>query len=823
VAAGPPPALVRSAFRLGMVCAGALAVSPVTAHPALDPLPAAVYERAERLLPPNVEGLVLNDAVVPHWTGNADEFWYERELRDGREFVLVDAATGHRRPAFDHARVAAALTSATGKALGPRTLPFREFAYTDGGARLRVTLDGVEHSIPLDGGDVSSRAAPQPEVGLSVSPDGRHAVATRAGNLWLRDLTTGAERALTQDGEPDAGYGIWPDGYFTNYVPRMKEGTARAPVGLRWSPDSRRLFVPRFDQRHVLPYPMIDSAPADGSLRPKSFQPRIALVGERPATVEWFVIDVQTGAQRRVDLPVERLLAMQADILPITAIFWRADGAHLHAVAHGSNMESAYLFDIDVITGKVRTVIDDRVLPRTDLNTTSYNLPTVWVSPDGRDAIWFSQRDGWGHLYLYDVRGGKLRNRITRGHWLVREIIRVDHQARVVYFTACGREPGNPYHRYLYRVNFDGSGLRLLTPEPADHMIMPPERLYYAPDGIALHDAISPSGRHVVYNYSAVGQPPKSVIRSTREGRQVAMLEEADASALFAAGWRVPEEFTTTAADGRTKIHGVMYKPSDFDPVEKYPVLDAQYASPLISVAPRNFYQSLAQEPGLDQASYAELGFIVVTVDGRGTTNRSREFSQSQYGRLNTNGLEDHVAAIRELAAQRPYMDLDRVGVFGVSYGGYMTLRAMLEFPDFYKAGVCTAGIAAMPGMFADYHWSAFQGRPRYADGSELRPDVASVPANWTGLDARPQVERLKGKLSIQLSELDENALPGQMMTFIDALMKAGKPFEMLQVPGRDHFLLSDPYVLQRNWDFMVRHLQGREPPADFRLRTGGR
>jgi dipeptidyl-peptidase-4 len=754
----------------------AVATAVADTVPTLDPLPASVYERAERLLPPKVEGLVLNDAVVPHWTGNGDEFWYERELPDGREFVLVDAATGKRRPALAHER-----------------------------------------------GAVSSQPLPQSEAGLSISPDGRSAVATRAGNLWVRDLATGAERALTRDGEPDAGYGIWPDGYLTNYVPRTKEGAARPPVGLRWSPDSRTVFVPRLDQRHVLPYPMIDSAPADGSLRPKSFQPRIALVGERPATVEWFVIDVRTGEQRRVDLPVERLLAMQADILPITAAFWRADGAHLYAVAHGDNMESAFLFDVDIATGEARTVIDDRVLPRTDLNTTSYNLPTVWVSPDGRDAIWFSQRDGWGHLYLYDVRSGKLRNRITRGDWLVREIIRVDHDARVVYFTACGREPGNPYHRYLYRVSFDGSGLRLLTPEPADHMIMPPERLYYSPDGIALHDAISPSGRYVVYNYSTVGQPPKSAIRSTRDGTLVAMLEEADASALFAAGWRAPEEFTATAADGRTKIHGVMYKPSDFDPARKYPVLDAQYASPLISVAPRNFYQSLAQEPGLDQAAYAELGFIVVTVDGRGTTNRSKEFSQSRYGHLNTNGLEDHVAAIRELASQRPYMDLDRVGVFGVSYGGYMTLRAMLEFPDFYKAGICTAGIAAMPGMFADYHWSAFQGRPRYADGSELRPDAASVPVNWAGLDARPQVERLKGKLSIQLSELDENALPGQMMAFIDALMKAGKPFEMLQVPGRDHFLLTDPYVLQRNWDFMVRHLLGREPPADFRLRTPGR
>lgn len=789
------------------------------ARPAMD---AAVYARAERLLPPALKRLVLNAYLVPHWIGSSDEFWYERQLPSGHEFVLVDAATGSQRPAFDHARVAQALTAAMGKPVSATELPFTSFTFATDRSSIALVVDTTEYVVPLGDAPALVRpAAAEPDA--IVSPDGRWSVSSRGGNLQLRDRQTGELHALTSDGEPDAGYGIWPDGFWSNFVPRTRSPAADPPPGLRWSPDSARVFVPYFDQRHVARYPMIDSAAKDGSLRPKLLQPRLALVGERTASVEWYVIDVPTGAKRKVELPTDKLLKMQADILPIGDGWWRKDGTHLYVVAHGDNMERAYLFDIDVLTGHARTVIEDSVLPRTDLNTTSYNLPNVWVADDGRDAIWFSQRDGWGHLYLYDVASGKLRNRLTRGAWLVRDIVAVDQAARVVYFTGAGKEAGNPYHRRLYRVRFDGSGLKLLTPEAADHVLMPPNGMFYSPDGIERHHAVSPSGKYFVDNYSTVHEPPRAALRTTRDGRLIAPLGQADVGALVAAGWRAPEEFTTTAADGRTAIHGVLYKPSDFDPARKYPVLDAQYASPLIAVAPRNFVQSYLQEPGLDQAAYAELGFIVVTIDGRGTTNRSKAFSQVMYGKLNTNGLEDHVAAIRELAARRPYMDIERVGIYGVSYGGYMAVRGLLEFPEFFKAGISTAGIAVMPGMFADYHWSAFQGRPRYRDGGELRQGEGDTPSNWMALDARNQAERLKGKLFLQFSELDENALPGQTLAFIDALIAAGKPFEMLYMPGRDHFLLREPYPLQRNWDFMVRHLQGREPPSDFKLSVGGR
>jgi len=762
---------------IGTVLLGMLSLASLGANSAAEPLEPAVYARAEALLGPNLLPKVRNVFVVPHWIGSTDEFWYEREIRGGTEIVVVDAATGRKRM--------------------PST-------------RERETI-------------VQSKAREKTADGSTVvSSRGNRGVFVRGGNLWLSD-GAGKERVLTRDGVPDAGYGIWPDAWYANYVPRHRSGKPTPPMSVQWAPDAHTVLVPYIDQRHVAPYPFIESVRADGSFRPQVHPIRIALVGEQPATFEWRLIDVDTGVLRRVDLPYDKLLEVQQDMTAFRDAWWSEDSQHLYLVAHGDNMESAYLFDVEVATGTARTVIEEHLAPRTDLNSSSYNPVNVRVVRNGREAIWFSQRDGWGHLYRYDVATGKLLNRITAGDWLVRDIIDVDERRGIIFFTAGGKEPGNPYYRYLYRVNFDGSDLKLLSPERADHLLAPNRHFVLSLDGITAYPLVSPSGKYVVYNYSTVREPTRLAIRRVADAGLVAEVERADATELYAAGWRPPEEFVVKAADGKTDLWGTIYKPSDFDPTRKYPIIDAQYASPLTAVVPRHFYAAYRGMQPLAPASYAELGFIVVSIDARGTTYRSKAFLHATYGQLSRVGLDDHVATIRTLGAQRPYLDLDRVGIIGHSYGGFAALRALLEFPEFFKVGISSAAMVDTQGMYADYHWSAFQGAPIYSDGSHRRPTPSEIPGNWQALNASGMADRLQGKLLLQMGELDENVPPGQILSFVSALIENNKDFELLYLPNRNHQFIGEGYVMRKDWDFMVRNLMGREPPAGYQIKVDRR
>jgi dipeptidyl aminopeptidase/acylaminoacyl peptidase len=290
-------------------------------------------------------------------------------------------------------------------------------------------------------------------------------------------------------------------------------------------------------------------------------------------------------------------------------------------------------------------------------------------------------------------------------------------------------------------------------------------------------------------------------------------VENADVSDLYEAGWRNPEEFVVKAEDGKTDLFGLMYKPRNFDPNKKYPVIDSQYASPLCAVVPRNFTQSLMGVPAMVRpACLTELGFLCVVIDARGTTYRSKEFLHHSYGKLHTMMLNDHIAAIKQLAERYSFMDIDCVGIHGGSFGGWTAFRAMLEFPDFFKVGVSGAGPGSMQNMYLDYHWTAFHGRPKYSDGTELRPNPTEVPENYVNADGRQQVENLKGKLLIMLGEIDENVLPGSTLQLVDALIKADKDFDMLYVPNRPHNFRS-AHTIRRIWDYFVRHIHGIEPP----------
>jgi dipeptidyl aminopeptidase/acylaminoacyl peptidase len=783
-----------------------------------EALPVSSYARAEALDRPSAKALVKNLAVVPHWIGASDDFWYRKETASGARFVIVDARSGKSRAAFDHGAIAAAIARSSGKAADADHLPFERMELSADRGSMIVSVESGKYRCTLVPVRCQSTEPPPALLGGIPSPDGRWAVLGRGANLFLHDLSTGVERALTEDGVPNFGYGIYSDGWKAEFVSRERSrdaGAPQAPMETSWSPDSRWILAPRVDQRHVEEYPLLETVPRDGSFRPKAHGIRLPLMGDRPPTLEWFVIDRESGARRRLEFPYAQLLDVQQDMLAIRRTWWSADNRHLYAVAFGAEMRSAWFFDADVATGAVRTVIHEELLPRTDLNSTSYNPPNVWVTRDGGEVIWFSQRDGWGHLYRYDGKSGALLNRITEGSWLVRDIVAVDERARRIYFTGGGREGGNPYYRYLYRVGFDGKGLTLLSPEPADHMISSPYNDVLAIDGGGSYDVLSPSGRYVVYNHSTPARPTESVIRATASGALVGTFERADASALFAAGFEPPEEVVLKAADGTTDLWCVLYRPHGLRAERRYPVLDVEYASPLTAVVPRNFEMAiLGPSSPSAPSSYAALGMAVVIVDGRGTTFRSRDFAHSIFGRLNINGLDDHVAAIRQLGAIHPWLDLDRVGVIGRSYGGWSAFRALLEFPELFKVGVAGAAPGSMHNLYLDYHWSAMHGPPVYADGSARRGSPTEVPSNWNVLDGRQQADRLKGKLLVILGELDENVPIGSTMQFLDALQKADKDFDLIYLADQDHYFTGNPYVTRRVWDYLVRNLVGATPPA---------
>jgi dipeptidyl aminopeptidase/acylaminoacyl peptidase len=812
-------------------------LSSVTLPGAPTQLTAEDYARSSEMRPFMLLSKLKNGFVVPHWIGKHDEFWYMRGTAKGREYLLVDAASGRAQPAFDHQALAQAFAKVAGFRVTAEALPFEDFTFNDDRSTIHIKVGNKEFDCKLQPAscapgtlvfpppayDITFFApkargqASDPNEGVLFSPDKKWGVFTRDNNLWLREVTTQQDRQLTRDGVEHFGYGTYLGVVDDASIPReraLEAGHHLLPMDSYWSPDSRTVIVSHADERHVADYPYLETVPADGSFRPKLHTVRMALVGEKPPALEWFAFDIPIGTYHRINFPYDKLLAVDPDGLPVRKKWWSADGRHLYALAVGDNMESGFLFDVDIATGNVRTVIEEHMSPRMEMSPNPWDSPDVWISADGKDAIWFSERDGWGHLYLYDGQTGKMRNQITRGEWLVRDIIKVDQERRRIYFTGSGREAGNPYYRYLYRVNFDGSHLELLSPEPADHMLTSQEDRPIALDAVVGYDVVSPSGKFVVYNFSTPDQPPQAVIRST-DGKLISTLEKADATGLFAAHYRPPEEFVAKAADGKTDLWCLIYKPSNFDPTRRYPVIDLEYATPVTAVVPRNFLHAIHGVPALPtNAMLSELGFIVVAIDARGTPYRSRQFSQAGFGELNIIGLDDHVAVIKQLGERLTYVDLSRVGIVGDSFGGWSAIWGMLNFPDFFKVGVAQVPPGGMHNVYPCEEWYAYQGPPVYSDGSHLRPKPDEVPENWKAIDMRQKAASLKGHLLILMAELDENVPPGSTNQFLDALIKADKDFDLVYLMGAGHATQFAAYTIRRTDDYLVRYLMGASPPA---------
>ena len=478
-------------------------------------------------------------------------------------------------------------------------------------------------------------------------------------------------------------------------------------------------------------------------MRPRLHPYRYAFVGDANLPLaELIVFEVPGGTRTpfrcppyeiRLDSPIGE-----------NKIWWAEDGRSVYFIEEDRGAKAVRLRVADAATGEARTLIEEKGATYVEVNLTMNAFPNVRILAGGSEIIWFSERDGWGHLYLYDGKTGALKNRITSGPWAVRDILRVDEADRRVYFTAGGRESGrDPYYQHLYRVRLDGTGLELLTPEDADHAVA-----YYdaRAGGAELVAKISPSGRFFVDTFSRIDLAPVSVLRRTN-GRLVCELERADIEPLLATGWRWPERFTVKARDGVTDLYGVIYKPSRFDPSKKYPVIDGIYPGPQTIRTPKSFGVDVVPNANFCRdVCLAELGFVVVNIDGLGTPYRSKAFHDFAYGKMeDAGGLEDHIAGIRQLAAERPYMDLDRVGIYGHSGGGFASTHAILAFPDFYKVAVSSAGNHDQRGYLAAWG-EQYQG---LLDG-----DNYAKQAN-AGLAAN-----LKGKLLLVHGDMDDNVPP---------------------------------------------------------------
>jgi dipeptidyl aminopeptidase/acylaminoacyl peptidase len=740
----------------------------------------ADYERAEQLLAANARRLVFNMDAAPNWIGDADRFWYLRTSRAGRTFVLVDPAGGRTRPAFDHAALASGLGRASGKTYSADRLPFETFAFS-ADAR-SIDLEVERQGWRCDLSSYACTSAPRRLTTELRSPDGKWIAFVKNYNLHIRPAAGGPARPLTTDGE-EAYYYATAASPSSGGVTAILTGEPR-PISARWSPDSKRLLTFRLDERRVLDHVVVQSVRHDGVLRPQPIKYKYTLPGDPDQPLaQLLVVDIDTARITTIDHPP--LMTFGS---PIGSTSWSADSRRVYFVDEPRAWTSARLKEADARTGATRQIFEEEA--RTYLQLSFNGPPNVRVLDGSADAVWFSERDGWGHLYLIDTRSGAVRNQITKGQWVVRELLHVDESGRWVYFTAGGRETGrDPYYRHLYRAQLDGSAIELLTPEDAEHVVR-----------------ASPSGRFFVDTFSRVDLPPVSVLRGT-DGKIVRELEKADVSDLLKTGWKFPERFTVKGRDGKTDIYGAVFRPTTFSDSRKYPIVDDIYPGPHNSHTPKAFDQAL----GLHANSIAELGFVVVTVDGMGTCCRSKAFHDISYRNLaDAGGLEDHIIAIKWLASKYRYLDVDKVGIFGHSAGGYASAHAILRYPDFYKVCVSSAG------------------------NHDARTDKATWVERWMGLPVGEQYTKssnvtyaanLKGKLLLVHGELDDNVHPGSTIQLVDALIKANKDFDLLILPNRNHGQMidisgdqprvaaPDNYFLRKRWDYFVRHLLGVDPP----------
>ncbi len=755
----------------------------------------ADYERAAELLGDNVRSKVWHHQISPEWI-DGDQFWYRVRTVDGHRFIRVNPETRERVAAFDHERLSEALQEVLEEGYESGELPFRSFRYIQDMERIRFEAGKKLWECDLREYECTeSDRAHRPDDSV-LSPDERWAAFIRDHNMWVRDMESGEDFALTTTGERRFGFGTNSQGWFRS----------DRPV-LHWAPDSRKIATYRLDERGVEEMHLLEMA----QYRPILDSWPYALPGDSIVPIhERAVLDVESRTKTWLDAEPSHQRTSNCCGLERegqwTDITWSEDGTKMAYVTTSRDYRQVDLYIADTETGDVRHVMRESAETFFESNLSSRGIPNWRVLFDHEKVIWFSRRDDWGHLYLYSLEDGQPLGRITGGSWNVLDLLHVDEGSGDLFFTAVGKEnERDPYLSHLYHVNIDDvmtgepdTGPVLLTPEEANHQI-----------------AISPSGRFFVDEYSTFRQPSVTVVRDLHDAVQVAkagehrdrddlVIERAEIDSLLETAWTKPEPFTVKARDGETDLYGLMYKPSTFDESQHYPVVVNIYPGPQTgSIGTRSFS---AIRRGQTHA-LAELGFIVIQLDAMGTPLRSKSFHTEWYGDMSDNGLEDQVSAIRQLGQRHEWLDADRAGMYGHSGGGYATVSALLDYPGVFRAGV--AGAGNMDNRGYTYYWGEkYQGQRTIKQGH----DSFASQAIWKRAD------QLEDRLMLTYGTTDSNVHPNMTLLLIDELIKANKDFDLIVMPNRNHGYANEKYVIRRTWDYFVRHLLETEPPDDFTL-----
>jgi dipeptidyl aminopeptidase/acylaminoacyl peptidase len=737
------------------------------------------YKRAERWMTYNTSPLVFRTSVRPNWLPD-DRFWYRVTVPGGAEFVLVDPARASRELAFDHAAIAATLSKAANASYTATTLPFTELEFATDGTTILFTAADRRWSCDRQGVQCSSTATSADErsrrTAQVLSPDGKRAAFIRDYNLWVRDVATGAETRLTTDGVKDYGYA-------TNDAGWVKSET---PVVV-WSPDAKKIATFQHDSRGVGEMYYVNTVVGHPQLTANKYP----LPGDdKIFMIDRVVIDVDRKKVTRFQMPADPHRSSLCDHVVCGGTWadvqWSPDSSEVAFVSTSRDHKREDMRVADAATGKVRDIMAERVETFFESGQGRVNWRYL---PNSKEVLWFSRKDDWGHLYLHDAGTGFQKNRITTDEGNVTQVLRVDDEARTIYFVGVGKERGrDPYFRHFYKIRFDGTGATLLTPEDGDHTI-----------------DLSPSGRYFVDAYSKPDVAPVIVLRNA-DGAVVVPLEKGDISRLEAAGWKPPTPITVKARDGKTDLYGLLYRPTAFDPGKRYPIINRIYPGPQTgSVGGRSFTASRS-----DAQAIAELGFIVVEIDGMGTPWRSRTFHEAYYGNMGDNTLPDQIAGMKELASRSPWIDLERAGIYGHSGGGYAAADAMFRYPDFFKVGVSQAGNHDNR-VYEDDWAEKWQGLlVRNTDGTSNYDDQAN----------QNHAKNLKGKLLIAHGTMDTNVPVNNTLLVVNELIRANKDFDLILFPNRGHGFGNEPYMVRRRWDYFVRHLLGAEPPPDYEMRN---